>query len=51
MIDGGYRQHMTDTVPHVARLKELHKTYDPKHYTIADDPAQHGNAADPTGSS
>jgi hypothetical protein len=40
MIHGGYRQHMADTLPEVRRLKALHESYNPKHYTINDTPAQ-----------
>lgn len=37
LVRGGYRELVTQLTPHVARLKELHKDKNPKHYTIADD--------------
>ena len=33
-VKGGYRKLMSELTPHVARLKELHKNRNPKHYTI-----------------
>ena len=33
---GGHRKLMDSLTPHVARLKELHKDRDPKHWTIQD---------------
>lgn len=33
---GGYRDLMEELTPHVGRLKDLHATKDPHHYTIAD---------------
>lgn len=35
-VRGGYRALVASLTPHVARLKALHATKDPKHYTIAD---------------
>jgi hypothetical protein len=35
-IPGGYRKLLNEMTKEVARLKELHKEKDPKHYTIAD---------------
>lgn len=39
MISGGYREFMDELTPHVNRLKALHASRDPKHYTIADNQA------------
>lgn len=36
MVAGGYRDLVERLTPHVARLKELHKDKNPKHYTIKD---------------
>lgn len=36
MVKGGYRALINDLTPHVARLKELHKDKNPRHYTIQD---------------
>jgi hypothetical protein len=33
---GGYRKFLTEMTPHVKRLKELHASRNPHHYTIAD---------------
>lgn len=33
---GGYRKLINEMTPHVARLKELHKNKNPKHWTIKD---------------
>lgn len=32
----GYRKFVEELTPHVARLRELHKDKNPKHYTLAD---------------
>jgi len=34
MTPGGYRAHVKELTPHVARLKAMHKDKHPKHYTI-----------------
>ena len=36
MVKGGYRDLVTELTPHVERLKQLHSTKNPKHFTIAD---------------
>lgn len=36
MIEGGYRKLVEELTPHVARLKEMHKKRNPRHYTIKD---------------
>lgn len=36
----GYRALVEELTPHVARLKALHADRDPKHWTIADNPAE-----------
>jgi hypothetical protein len=36
MVVGGYLEMLEDLTPHVARLKALHASKSPKHYTIAD---------------
>lgn len=35
-IAGGYLAQLNELTPHVARLKELHASKSPKHYTISD---------------
>jgi hypothetical protein len=35
-VAGGYIEFLDSLTPHVARLKELHASKDPKHWTIAD---------------
>lgn len=42
---GGYRKLVTELTPHVARLKALHASKAPKHYTIADAPPRRRRAA------
>jgi hypothetical protein len=37
---GGYRKFLTEMTPHVKRLKELHASRNPHHYTIADKKAE-----------
>ncbi|MBF9235548.1 dATP/dGTP diphosphohydrolase domain-containing protein [Microvirga alba] len=39
MIAGGYRQLIDGMTMHVQRLKDQHAARDPRHYTIADNPA------------
>jgi hypothetical protein len=46
MHQGGYRGLVTTLTPHVARLKALHASKTPKHYTIADNPGQSPEPAD-----
>lgn len=36
MFKGGYRKLMDELTPHVNRLKKLHSSRNPKHYTLAD---------------
>lgn len=36
MVKGGYADYVNELTPHVKRLKELHKSKNPKHYTKAD---------------
>ena len=46
MISGGYREFMDELTPHVNRLKALHASRDPKHYTIADNQAAEAERTD-----
>lgn len=47
MVEGHYRKLVDELTPHVKRLKELHKTRNPKHYTIADNTPELYAAASP----
>lgn len=40
MVEGGYRKLCDELTPHVARLKKLHESRNPKHYTIEDNNEQ-----------